>query len=92
MAPNDRPEKVRQQDQRGDIKPCLLFGFSSDLTCAFNHHDGFQTGPFMAFSQPLDIVDDGGGSGLDPPVIGIDRGRPTDLCVHEIACLLLGNE
>jgi hypothetical protein len=79
MAAHDWPQKMRQHHERGNIKPRLPLGFVADFTCAFNHHDSFQAGPVMAFSQPFDIVDNGGGSGFDPAVIRIDRGRLTDL-------------
>jgi len=73
MAAHDRSEEVRQHDQRGDIKACFLRGFSINLAAAFDHDDAVQAGPGVACLQPSDIMDDGGGSGLDAAMIAIDR-------------------
>ena len=70
------PRSCRQQHQRCDIKACLLLDFSADLAAALDHDDGFQARPVVAFLEPLDVVDDGGGSGLDAAVIAIDRRCP----------------
>jgi hypothetical protein len=46
----------------------------------------------MAILQPLHIVDDRIGSGLDAAVVGIHGLMLGDLCVLEAVCLLLGRE
>src|SRR5271165_6195715 len=79
VAAHDWPEESRHHDHRGDIKPCLLLGFSADLAAAFDHHDSVQTRPVVALLQPFDVGDDGGGSGLDAAMVAIDRRIPTDL-------------
>ena len=42
--------------------------------------------------QPFDVVDDGGGSGLDAVVIAVNRPVPTDLGVREALGLLLSHQ
>src|SRR5213082_3296448 len=73
MAAHDRSEEVRQHDQGGEVKACLLLGFSTNLAAAFDHDEGVQPGPVVAFPQPSDIMDDGSGSGLDAAVVAINR-------------------
>ncbi len=59
---------------------------------AFDNRDGVQTWPVVAFAQPVHIVDDGGDPGFDPAIVSVDRLRPANLGIDEIACLLLGYE
>jgi hypothetical protein len=46
----------------------------------------------VTFLQPGNIVDDGGGSGLDATVIAVDCLIPADRGVCEACGLLLGDE
>jgi hypothetical protein len=92
MNADDRPEKDRQQDERGDVEACLPLDLVTDFPGAFGDDDGFQAGPVVAFLQPGDIVDDGGGSGLDAAVIGVNRLVTADRCVLEACGFLLGDE
>jgi hypothetical protein len=77
MAAHDRAHESCRAHRGGDIKPCLLFGFSADLTAALDDDDGFQSWPAMSLLQPLDVMDDSGCSGLDAAMIapGLRRGR-----------------
>ena len=85
VAADDRTQQVRRQHQRGDVEACLPLDLSADLARAFDHDDGLQARPVVAFLQPGDIVDDGGGPGFDAAVIAIDRLVPADRGVLE-AC------
>ena len=92
VTAHDRPEEVRRHHRRGDIKPRLRLGFSADLMAAFDHDDGFRVRPCVALLEPADIMYDGGGSGFDAAVIGIDGGVLTDRGVLEAIGFLFGNE
>src|SRR6266536_1564392 len=89
MPADNRSQEVGQQDQRGDVEACLALdlvgprAWPGDLTDAFDDEDGFQARPVVAFLQPVDVVDDGDGSGLDAAVIAIDGFVPADLSVLE---------
>ena len=50
MASYDRSQQVRQRDQRGDVKPRVLLDHTSRFARAFDHRDGIQARPVMAFS------------------------------------------
>ena len=89
MASDDRPEKMRQHDQRRDVIARLAFDLAADFTRAFDDGDSVQAGPVMPFPQPFDIVDDRGGPGFDPAIVRVDRLRPADLGIGEVPCLLL---
>jgi hypothetical protein len=47
-----------------------MLGPATDFAAALDHYDAFRR-PVEAFLQPRDVVDDGGGSGLDAAVIPI---------------------
>src|SRR5260370_35578147 len=78
MTADDRPQKACQQHQRSDVEACLPLDLIADLSGAFDDDDGLQAGPLVAFLQPVDVMDDGGGSGRDAPVIAIDGLDPAD--------------
>jgi len=92
MTADDRPEKDRQQDQRGDVEACLPIDLVTNSPGAFDNDDSLQAGPIVAFLELGDVVDDRGGSGLDAAVITVNRLVPTDRCVFEILGLLFGHE
>ena len=82
VAADRRPQKMRQDDQGGNIIAGLMLDLPFDLACAFNDGDGVQTGPVVAFAQPFHVVDDSGDPGFDPAVIGVDGLRAADLGVR----------
>src|ERR1700691_6334933 len=79
MTSDDRSEKVRQHDQRCDVIACLPFDLAAKFTRALHDGDGIQSWPAVPFSEPFDIMDNGGGPGFDPAVIGVDRLCAADL-------------
>ena len=50
-----------------------------DLATAVDDDDGREARPFVALLKPFDVVDDGGGPGLDAAVIAVDRLIKTSL-------------
>ena len=78
VAADDRPQDGRQKHQRCDVKACLVLDFSGDVSRALDHDHCVQAGPVVTFLQPDDIMDDGGGPGLDAAVIAIDCSVPAD--------------
>src|SRR5882724_13081074 len=92
------PRKTCQQDQGGDVETCLpldLVGpraWPGGFAEALDDDDAFQAGPIVAVLQPGDVVNDGGGSGLDAAVIAVDCLIAADLGVLEPLGLLLGHE
>src|SRR3954447_18723372 len=60
------------QAQRSDEEPRLPFDRAADLADAVDDDDAVQAGPVVALLQPGDVVDDGGGPGLDAAVIAVD--------------------
>lgn len=98
MTADDRPQKIGQQDQRRDVKPRLPLDLSAPHACcreftdALDHDNAREAGPVVAFLQPGDVVDDGGGSGLDAAVVAIDGLSLADGGVGEAAGFLLGHE
>ena len=79
MASDDRPEKVRQHDQRCDVIARLPFALAAEFTRAFHDGDRVEAWPVVPFPEPFDIMDNGGGAGFDPAIIGVDRLCPADL-------------
>jgi hypothetical protein len=92
MPPYDGPEQMRQHDQRSNVKSGVLFNLAAGFAGAFDHRDGVQARPAVAFLQPFHIVNDGGDAGLNAPIVGIDRLRPADRRVGEVLRLLLDDE
>ena len=92
VAAHDRPRQVRRQQQGRDGEAGLLPDLAATLVRAFDHDHGVQSGPGMSFLQPGDVVDHGGGPGLDPAVIAIDRLAPADPGVLAAGGFLLGHE
>src|SRR5258708_33863246 len=96
VATDDRPQKTCQQDQGGDVEACLpldLVGpraWPGDFTDAVDDDDAFETGPIVAVLQPGDVVNDGGGSGLDAAGVAGDCLIAADLGGLEPPGLLLG--
>ena len=73
-------------DFRRFLRRCKHFALALD------HDDGFQPRPLMAVLQPLHIVEDRTGPGLDAAVVAVDSLMLGDLGVLEAVCLLLGRE
>src|SRR5258707_13114335 len=79
VTAHDGAKEMRQHNQRRYVKAGLPLDFSADFAAALDHDHGLQSGPVVAFLEPFDVFDDSGGSGLDPPVIAVDRGVLGDL-------------
>jgi hypothetical protein len=92
VAADDRTQQVRQQDQRRDVEARFPLELSGGLSRALDHDHGLQARPVVAFLQPGDIVNDGGGSGLDAAMIAVDCLITADLGVLEASGLLFGDE
>ena len=92
VAAHDGAEQGGNHDQRCEIKPCLMLGFSVRLTAAFDHDDRLQPRPIVAFLEPLDVIDHGCDAGLDTAVIAIHGGVARDLCVGKVPGLLFRGE
>src|SRR5215207_1445590 len=80
------------QAQRRDEEPRLPADRAADLADAVDDDDAVQAGPVVALLQPGDIVQDGGGPGLDAAVIAVDGFVPAAGGVLEAVTLLLGHE
>ena len=65
MISDHGSERLRQQDQRGDVEARLALDLVADFTLALDHDDAFQSRPIVPLLQPADIVDRGIGSGFD---------------------------
>src|SRR3954451_18869312 len=72
MASHDHGQALGRQAQRSDEEPRLPFDRATDLADAVDDDDAVQAGPVVALLQPGDIVQDGGGPGLDAAVIAVD--------------------
>src|SRR3954464_4256610 len=72
MASHDHGQAFGRQAQRSDEEPRLPFDRATDLADAVDDDDAVQAGPVVALLQPGDVVDDGGGPGLDAAVIAVD--------------------
>ena len=92
VAAYGRPQKSRQHHQRRDVVACFPLDFSADFTTALNDSHSFETRPLMALLEPVDVVDDGRGSGLDAAMVAVDRRILADFGVGEAFGLLLGDE
>jgi hypothetical protein len=89
MGADHRPERMRQQYQRGDVEARLLLDLAVDFARALDHDDALQARPIVALLQPCDIVDCGVGSGFDTAMITVYGLMPTDRRIPESACFLL---
>jgi hypothetical protein len=92
VTSHDGAEAVGRQDQRCDAIARLVLGFAFDFTLAIDDGDAVQARPIMALALPGDIVDDGGGSGLDAAVIAVDGFIAAGLGVPETAAFLTDAE
>jgi hypothetical protein len=70
----------------------VISDVGADLARAFDHDEGVQAGPLVLLLQPADVLNDGDISGLDAPVIPIDRLVARDDRVFEILGFLFGCE
>src|SRR5271170_6262627 len=72
VAAYDVPEVVnRRHRHRSDIVACFTLDFSADFAAALDDDQAFEARPTMALPEPLDVVDDGRGSGLDAAMVAI---------------------
>ena len=92
VAAHDGADQGRDHDQGREIKPCLMLGFSVDLTAAFDHDHGLQPRPLMPFLKPLDVIYNGCGASFDTAVIAVDRLMAADLGILKAVGFLLGRE
>ena len=98
VGADDRAEQFGEQDERGDVEAGLVLDLVVGRSCAWgsanavDHDDCLEAGPVVALLQPADVVEDGGGPGLDAAVVGIDGLALADCAVGEVAGLLLGDE
>jgi hypothetical protein len=89
---DDRPEKVRQHDQRCDVIARLAFDLAAEFPRTFRDGDSVQAWPPVPFSEPFDIMDSGVGAALNPAITGVDRLCPTELWIDEVSRLLPVNQ
>ena len=82
VAAYDRSQKMRQHNQRGDVKPCILLDHAVGFADAFDYCDGVQTRPGMAFSQPVEVMNDGDGAGL-----GLGRQQASMFAMRQLISL-----
>src|ERR1700679_979130 len=98
MIADEGSDPAGDESQRGNVEPCLAFDlvggrrWPGDLADALDHDDALQGGPLMALLKPGDVVDDGYVSGLDAPVIAVDRPLVADGSILESLGFLFGSE
>src|SRR4051794_30730264 len=92
MASHDHGQAFGWQAQRSDEEPRFPFDRAADLAEAVDDDDALQAGPVGALLQPGDVVDDGGGPGLDAAVIAVDGFVPAAGGLFEAVARLLGHE
>lgn len=91
-APHDGADAFGRQGQGGDEEPGLPLDGAARLAVAVDDDDAVQARPGVTPSEPCDIVDDGGGPGLDAAVMAIDGLVAADRGVLEAHGFLLGHE
>jgi predicted transposase YbfD/YdcC len=69
MAAHDRRQHAGCEHQDGDVKAGRPFDPIGDFPLALDDHDAVQTRPVVMLLQPIDIMDDGDGPGLDPAMV-----------------------
>ena len=74
------PSWSASQRERGDVEAGLAFDPVGDLACALDHDDALQPRPLVALLEPPDVVDRGGGPGLDAAVITLGGAFSTTPC------------
>ena len=72
MTSDDRSDLVSEPDQRGEIEARFALDLVDEFAGALDHDDRFETGPIMAFLQPIDIMEDRVRPGFDTAVVAID--------------------
>ncbi len=92
VVADHRANHAGRQDQGGDVKARLRRDLAIDLALAFDHDEAFQSGPVVAFLQPLHIVDRRIDSRFDATVVAVDRFVSADRRVLETIGFLLGGE
>ena len=71
VAAYDVPQVNRRHRHRSDIVACFTLDFSADFAAALDDDQAFEARPTMALLKPLDVVNDGRGSGLDAAMVAI---------------------
>ena len=89
MVSDDGPYEVFRQTQRSDVDACLGRDCAIDLPGTFNDDDAVQHRPFVALTQPFDVLVDGRGAGFDAAVIAVDGLGAADLSIGEPIGFLL---
>ena len=92
MTSDDRSDLVSEPDQRGEIEARFALDLVDEFAGALDHDDRFETGPIMAFLQPIDIMEDRVRPGFDTAVVAIDRLIAADMGILEAVGLLLGGK
>ena len=89
VVSDDGPHEVCRQTQRSDVDARLGRDRAIDLPRTFNDDNAVQPRPFVALTQPFDVLDDGRGAGFDAAVIAVDGLGAADLGIGEPIGFLL---
>ena len=81
--------RVCRQTQRSDVDARLGRDRAIDLPRTFNDDNAVQPRPFVALTQPFDVLDDGRGAGFDAAVIAVDGLGAADLGIGKPIGFLL---
>ena len=74
MGACDLGEATRGERRTEQVIRRLGAGLASHFAVADHLADGGEARPLMLFLQPADVGRDGCRAGLDPAMVGIDRG------------------
>ena len=78
VGPDDLAEALGGQSRADEIIGCFHGGFSPGLAGPDDFADGLEPRPVMVFLEPADRGGDGGGTGFDAAMAGIDGGMDGD--------------
>ena len=65
MIANEGSEVDGREGQGGDVETGFALDLVAILAGALDHDHAVEAGPWVSLSQPVDIVDDGDGAGLE---------------------------
>ena len=69
---DDLGELVGAICRRGDVEAGFPFDLDVDLTPAFDHDHGLQSGPAVVFLEPADVMEDGRAAAHDAAMVALD--------------------